>query len=872
MALDPEKLLSDFITEAVDLLEKSEMVILELETDYDPTKVNNLFRYIHTVKGNSGMFEFPSIHTLAHKMETLMDNVRANKFPLTKEITDVLLQGIDRLKAIMGDIRNEKSYDIQDLEQKLYALENGPTDTQDKALPTEESLSVEGEEVLDDSPKELLSFDIFEFDSYIKMAKEQNMYLALVYLDLNKQKFQKFSELIEFFDQNSSTIVYKSVVVDKVQPLEDIEENTIPYQMAFMHTEPIKDLLTQLELKHIEILSLYQPKFKTLTEEVQKDIHEQVSWMKDEKASTEEEKSKESPLQQVTEAMEAIGTKPLQSAPTTKKVVAKDASETHIKVKIGLLDDLINLVGETIITRNQLLQRAAIVNDSEGNVILSRMSQLITQLHEKIMHTRLVELNIVFYKIRRLVRDISAQLGKKVDLILDGGDVELDKTMIDVISDAIIHMIRNSIDHGIESPEERLKVGKKEVGRLSVTSHLQTGNVQLVIEDDGKGLDTEKIREKAIANGLLGAEEAKSMLNEDIDELIFAPGLSTAKNVTETSGRGVGMDVVKSSFKKLGGSIRLQNNKGKGLKFIATIPQTVSVISCLLIAVANRRFALFQKYISELIRFDPNLYSVVNGHKMYRLRDRFLPLVHLGSILFPDKEFEYESSYIVVVKSETHHFGILFDQMLGTEEIVIKPLGEHFRDLSLFSGATIMGDGEAVLILDVAGIAESSQVQVYREDKLLDKSLQGFRRDAGYVLFQSSQQYFATLSSSVVCIEKIKFTKIEKLSGFDVVQYKNDIIPIVRLEEIYDVNFKEFKDDVYVIIIKIGTRNMGILIHEILDVVNDIEVIQSDRFQGESILGHSLINGHTTIVIDAVELLTRLNNIRFKWLGQHLNN
>lgn len=844
MALDPEKLLSDFKTEAIDLLEKSEMVILELEKDYDSSKVNNLFRYIHTVKGNSGMFDFTSIHTLAHKMETLMGNVRENKTELTKEITDVLLQGVDRLKDILGDIENEKTYSIDDLEERLDALERGEIPLSTKK-PQGETKSP-----IDDSPKELLSFDIFEFESYIKMAKEQNLYLALVYLDLNKQKFRKFSELMEFFNQNSGNILYKSVLVEKVLPLEDLEDNSIPYQMIFMHSEPVKELLSQLGLIHIEILSLYQPKFKTITEEVEKDITEQVSWMKD----------------------EAEIPKPAIQSQKQVTTQSNSSSETHIKVKIGLLDDLINLVGETIITRNQLLQRAAIVNDSEGNVILSRMSQLITQLHEKIMHTRLVELNIVFYKIKRLVRDISKQLGKKVELILDGGDVELDKTMIDVISDAIIHMIRNSIDHGIESPQERLNKGKNETGRLSITSHLQTGNVQLVIEDDGKGLDTEKIRAKAISIGMLTADEAKTMPNEDIDELIFAPGLSTAKNITETSGRGVGMDVVKSSFKKLGGSIRLQNKPGKGLKFIATIPQTVSVISCLLIAIGSRRFALFQKYISELIRFDSGLYSVVNGHKMYRLRDRFLPLVHLGQVLFPDKKFDYDPSYIVVVKSENYHFGIMFDQMLGTEEIVIKPLGEHFRDLSLFSGATIMGDGEAVLILDVAGIAESSKVQVFREDKLTEGTSKVFKKDAGYVLFQSSQQYFATLSSSVVCIEKIKFNKIEKLSGFDVVQYKSDIIPVIRLEEIYDVNSTDCKDDVYVIIIKIGKRNMGILIHEILDVINDIDVIQSDRFHGESILGHSLVNGHTTIVIDAVGLLTRLNDIRFKWLGQHLNN
>ncbi|MCB1157335.1 MAG: chemotaxis protein CheA [Leptospiraceae bacterium] len=830
MLPDYEKLIADFVVEAEELLNTAETAILDLENNYEPEKVHLVFRAIHTLKGNSGMFDFQNVKELSHRSENLLDLIRSEKISLNKDIIDLLLKTIDKLKVIFNNIKQEKNFDVSELVHELEAIIN------QQLLPNTPSEP----KIVDIEDNDINSNSDY-YSNYIEIAKDRNLNLFHVELNLTEQIGIGLIDFISALQSLDENILQKKVISESLKPIEEGKDYYCLYSILLLSNKDPINLLAEKGIKasFIEIIH------KTESFEIAK----------------EQDTNQEKPLNKVTQnAFDAF-----------TNLQKENSQESYLKVKIHLLDDLINLVGETIITRNQLLQRAAIINDSEGSVILSRMSQLITQLHEKIMRTRLQELNTVYQRITRIVRDTAKNLDKKVSLDLDGGEVELDKTMIDTILDALVHILRNSIDHGIESPEERLQKGKKETGIIAISASLQSGNVRLEIEDDGRGLNLAKIKESSVKKGLISREEADKLTKEEIEELIFMPGISTKSKVTETSGRGVGMDVVRSSFKNIGGTVHLKSEEGKGVKITAVIPQTVSVISCLLISVMEKKYALFQKYISELIKFDPSLYTTVNGHSMYRLRDKLLPIVHLGNLLYPDRESKSQPSYIVVVKSDNYFFGLLFDEMLGTEEIVIKPLGEHFSDLKLFSGATIMGDGEAVLILDVPGMADFYGMQSSMQDKEKKEELrEELKVKSGYLLFESSGQYFATLSSSVVVIEKIKSNSIETLSGIDIIQYKNDIVPVIRLEDIYNIQQKELEtNELYVIITSIGKRNIGIIIHRIIDVIGDINYIESSgSFEGVAIIGEALIDGHTTLVIDSVDLLSKLNKERFHYIGK----
>ncbi|MCB1176199.1 MAG: chemotaxis protein CheW [Leptospiraceae bacterium] len=835
--MDNEELLKEFISESLESIESAETTLLEMEGEFDLEKLHSIFRTFHTVKGNSGMFQLESIKTLAHEMESILDLLKNQKIELTKELIDILLESIDLLRTIFNDIGNQSDYDVSGLVESLKNYSSSDHNSKENVNVSSTSQELPEEPAFESILKDDL---IHKFQD---IAKSENVYLYHITLDLNKQDKLELDTFLESLEQKNLRILQKGIVSEKI-PSIDEEEIFLPYQIILTSKNKILDWnFIGLHLEDYTILYFPDSDDEVVKPEIKKVEKVQVN-AKDSKKDN----------------------------PDKDLKIENKAIDSYLRVKISLLDDLINLVGETIIIRNQLLQRAVLWNDPEGSAILSRMSQLVTQLHSKIMHTRLQELNTIFPRLNRIVRDTSKSLNKKVELKLEGGDVELDKTMIDTLLDAMVHLLRNSIDHGIESSEDRKRLGKSETGKIEVIATLQTGNVRIEIVDDGKGLNYEKIKQSALKKGQITADHAEVITKEELEEILFLPGISSKDEVTETSGRGVGMDAVKNSFKKLGGNIHLYGTEGKGVRVVATIPQTVSIISCLLVSVNGRRFAIFQKYISELIKFDQDKFSVVNGHGMYQLREHLIPIINLSSLLYKNEE-NHGSSYIVIVKSDHYYYGLLFDEMLGTEEIVMKPLGDHFKGIKIFSGATIMGDGEAVLILDVMGIADHAGLHSIEVIQQLDYEEVTKTSRNDFLVFESSDQIFATISNSVVSIIKIKKSGIFKLSNMDVIDYKNDIVPIIRLEELYEIEQKDNSSEMYVIICQIGKRFLGILINRIIDIVDSIQkVASSDEIKGEGIIGHAIYQEHPAILIDAYEILKRVNTKRFHWIGKTIDS
>jgi two-component system chemotaxis sensor kinase CheA len=407
---------------------------------------------------------------------------------------------------------------------------------------------------------------------------------------------------------------------------------------------------------------------------------------------------------------------------------ANSISDTAIRVDVGLLDRVMNLVGELVLARNQIIQYGATVKDASFSKASQRLNMLTTELQEGVMKTRMQPIGNVWNKFPRVVRDLAQMCGKKITLDLDGADTELDRTIIEAIKDPLTHAVRNAVDHGIERPEVRAAAGKPETGRLILRAFHEGGQVNIEITDDGGGINAEKVKGRAVERGLITAERAARMSEREAVFLIFAPGFSTAEKVTNVSGRGVGMDVVKTNVEKIGGTVDVLTQLGVGTTLRIKIPLTLAIIPALIVTSGNNRFAIPQVSLLELVRLDAasgqRAIESMHGTDVYRLRGNLLPLVFLDRALeIPNEARSREVTNIVVLQADDRQFGLVVDGINDTEEIVVKPLGKELKGLTCFAGATIMGDGRVALILDVPGIAQRTNVVgSSRERSLVEKS------------------------------------------------------------------------------------------------------------------------------------------------------
>lgn len=507
----------------------------------------------------------------------------------------------------------------------------------------------------------------------------------------------------------------------------------IKYIVAYLEenkTEPVEDRI----LDFLVDLSNFTNKLKKkgdvqASKEAEKEVIQEVK--------TEEVSQKEEPFEEKAEAKEEpeVEEKVLNEKvlPEEKKEAEKEEktiatpqiqlTETHIKVDIKLLDQLMNLAGELVLARNRVVQLANKINEPELSRSVQSLSMVTTELQETIMKTRMQPIGVVFNKFPRIVRDLAKALNKKVNLHLEGTETELDRSIIEAIKDPLTHLVRNSIDHGIEAPEVRVQAGKPPEGNLILRAYHEGGQVIVEIEDDGKGIDLEKIKKKAIEKGFVTPEEAEKLSDKDILSFIFKSGFSTAEKVTQVSGRGVGMDVVKTNIEKLGGSIELNTFLGKGTTVRIKIPLTLAIIPALIVTSHDQRYAIPQVSLRELVSINPETDILKMGEtEFYRLRGEIIPVVRLSRAL-GFKNGKSEKS-LVILNTGERHIGLLVDQIYDSEEIVVKPLGKWFKNIPLYSGATIMGDGKLALILDVVGLSQLAGLKTeeiersYEEKKL----------------------------------------------------------------------------------------------------------------------------------------------------------
>ncbi len=548
-----------------------------------------------------------------------------------------------------------------------------------------------------------------------------------------------------------------------------------------------------------------------------------------------------------------------------------------IRVNVDLLENLMTMVSELVLTRNQLLQILRSQKDNEFTAPLQRLNHVVSELQEGVMKTRMQPIGNAWAKLPRIVRDLSHELGKKIDLVMKGAETELDRQVLDLIKDPLTHMVRNSADHGLESPEERVAAGKSETGKITLNAYHEGGHIIIQISDDGYGLSVENIKRKAIQNGLTTEAEVENLSEQQIHKFIFKPSFSTATAVTAVSGRGVGMDVVRNNIEKIGGTIELNSLEGRGTSFVIKIPLTLAIVSALIVECAGERFAIPQISVLELVRASANSDNTVeriNETPVLRLRNRLLPLVNLrelmnlglspeavepeaGGVALDGPPAQSENHFIVVTQVGSYTFGIIVDRVFDTEEIVVKPVTRILRDIQMFSGNTILGDGSVVMILDPNGIAAATgEVEVADENAEASAERQaahGEEAVAMLVFRAVSESPKAVPLALVARLEEIDLTQVEVSNDQYVVQYRGQVMPLVQMEGAPKLGHEGRQP---VIVFSERDRSMGLVVDEIMDIVEDrirIELAASRP----GYVGSAVIAEKTTDIVDVSHYLTQ---------------
>jgi two-component system chemotaxis sensor kinase CheA len=548
-----------------------------------------------------------------------------------------------------------------------------------------------------------------------------------------------------------------------------------------------------------------------------------------------------------------------------------------LRVNVDVLENLMTIVSELVLTRNQLLQILRASTDSDFSTPLQRLNHVVSELQDGVMKTRMQPIGAAWSKLPRIIRDLSMELGKKIDLEMRGQDTELDRQVLELIKDPLTHMVRNSGDHGIEDPATRKALGKPETGKIILNAYHEGGHILIQISDDGKGLPMDRIKQKIIEKNLATESELAEMSATQIQQFIFKAGFSTAEKVTSVSGRGVGMDVVRTNIEKIGGSIELRSKEGQGSTFTIKIPLTLAIVSALIVEASGEKFAIPQLAVRELVMASTtgeNRIEMIKGTPVFRLREHLLPLVSLSELLkleIPSREKDKNAleditnaqktqsrhEYIIVTQVGPNSFGIIVDRVYDTEEIVVKPVAKILRNIELFSGNTILGDGSVIMILDPNGIVRQiGEVDADSKADIAAKAAlayaaQGLQKTS-LLLFEAGNQTPKAVPLSLVArLENIDLAKIERSGGQMMVQYREQLMPLVPFDSSIVVGSKGEKP---VLVFSDKKRSMGLIVDKIIDITEEHIDVQLDGGQ-RGILGSAIIDNKATDVVDVGHFL-----------------
>lgn len=545
--------------------------------------------------------------------------------------------------------------------------------------------------------------------------------------------------------------------------------------------------------------------------------------------------------------------------PADEVNLLRSAADSSIRVDVDVLDELMRQVGELVLTRNRI-GRIATDRDTDTELVRSaqQLNLIAAELQEGVMRTRMQPIEHVWSKMPRVVRDLAAACGREVGLQMTGGDTELDRGLLEAVKDPLTHLVRNAVDHGVEPPAEREATGKDRRGTLTLRAYHAGGQVVVEVQDDGRGVDTEKVAAKAVAKGLRTAEQVAAMGQAELLQLLFLPGFSTAEKVTNVSGRGVGMDVVRTHIEAIGGTVDVESTLGVGTLWRLRIPLTLAIMPSLTIECEGDVYALPQVHVVELVALDAQRAGAgveyVHDSPVYRLRGELLPLVPLASVLDLDDAARVatDRGVIVVVRSDTQRIGLLVDRVLSTEEIVVTPLSPRLRAIGVYSGATVLGDGAVALILDLQAIARSALLgdgegALARAAQAAEDRAEARAVEQVLVAGVGGRRLAMPLAS-VARLESLRAEQVEHVGGREVVRYRGSILPLARLDRVLGA-FSEPREDLLVVVYTRAGRSVGLVVDEILDIVDD-DVTQHSDIEDIGLVGSTVIGERVTELLD----------------------
>jgi two-component system chemotaxis sensor kinase CheA len=813
--MDQSETVKDFLVESSENLDRLDRDLVGLEKNpKDAEAMAGVFRTIHTIKGTCGFLGFSKLEKVAHVGENLLTRLRDGQLTLNPERTTALLGMVDAVRQMLREIESSG----EDGEVDYPELRETLTTLQTPG-PGDAGAPAGAPEKVVLPPPGMKKLEAVE----AAPAPESEPPSA----NAEKESAAEAQPLKTSLGRKKSDESGRKPVRGKIGAA-----------LVDRGAAKAADIALALE---------------------------------------EQEKGDRRRLGEILVALGLAKAEDVAAAQQAVETKLRDTAPESIRVGVNLLDKLMTLVGELVLARNQLLQISNTVEDTGLQAVSQRLNLIATELQEEVMKTRMQPIGNVWAQFPRTVRDVALACGKQVEIEMQGKETELDKTIIEAIKDPLTHLVRNSVDHGIELPELRAKTGKPAAGRLVLRAFHEGGQVNIEISDDGAGLNAERIRKKALERGVVTGDQLARMSEREIMNLIFLPGFSTAEKVTNVSGRGVGMDVVKTNVEKIGGLVDLQSTLGEGTTVRVKIPLTLAIIPALVVTCGGERYAIPQVNLLELVRLEADeartAVEMVHGVPVYRLRGRLLPLVYLNRELklpeTADQARHDDATNIVVLQADDRQFGLVVDQINDTEEIVVKPLRKQLKTVKTFAGSSIMGDGKVALILDVLGLAQRANVvSEARERSVVEKTASTSDSGEG----QQSFLLFAGLGDSRMAIPLHTLARLEEfpvaqveMSGHEwVTQYRGKILPLVRLAVVMEERRGRLRalqapppadsGPLQVLVMHHDGRSFGLVVERILDIVEARADVQSKATRA-AVLYSVVIGERVTELLDIPAIL-----------------
>lgn len=837
-----DEIVKEFLVESYENLDQLDRDLVALEEVPDDRNcLSRVFRTIHTIKGTSGFLAFNKLQQVTHVGENLLVPLRDGDLRLNGAIADSLLAMVDAVRGILRNIENigaEGDDDYTALIDTLEQLRSGETQ------PAVHS------------------------GSMVQPA-----------IDVEQV-------LIELRPSNAAAPVV-SAILPPFDPDQACDEVVAPVQAVKRSRKPAASKKSKPKATAKSVTGTKRSR-KTTSKSAASPASPASSLEQFDPNNERNEATEAADIQvSVDRLTNASSSSPAstmpaethddgplrQSTPSHQRVMAPaeaesgeraSVSDSTVRIDVQVLDKLMNLVGELVLARNQILQFGQASSDPAVAAASQRLNLITTELQEGVMKTRMQPIRNAWSKLPRVVRDLSQACGKQVQVHMEGADTELDKTILEAIRDPLTHIVRNSVDHGIETPAEREAAGKSPEGILALRAFHEGGHVIVEIADDGSGIRVDRVRAKAIDKGLISAEQAATMTDRELTQLILLPGFSTASQVTNVSGRGVGMDVVKTNVEKIGGTLDIQSSRGQGTTLRIKIPLTLAIVPALVVTCDSDRYCIPQVSLLELVRLEGERarteIELLHSVPVYRLRGQLLPLVYLDEELglrakrTAEERASDEVVNIVVLQAEEHQFGLVVERINDTQEIVVKPLGPHLKGIGTYAGSTIMGDGAVALILDVLGLAQRARVlsehaNLGLKDAVTLRTDPQSLRQSYLVVDPGDGTRAAILLSSVARLEKISRQSIERCGHEDVVQYRGQIMPLVCLGNSVEADTAE---TISLVVFNGQTHPVGIVVGSVIDIVDE----QFDPGQTVK-LETTILGGRVTRLVDVAELAQR---------------